>query len=122
MPPKGSSAEVPPGSLTKTMPASIRSATRIAWSLSVVNTYEHKVQPVVDRGYAASRDFADVAKRGIDKTVLPVLGGVVGSVLSIGDIAKDHRVRAALERFQPAKPAPKRLAVKETAADEWEQF
>ena len=78
---------------------------------SVVNTYENKVQPVVDRGYAASRDFADVARRGLDKTVLPVLGGVVGSVLSIGDIAKDHRVRAALERFQPAKPEPKKSNV-----------
>lgn len=78
---------------------------------TVVNTYEHRVQPVVDRGYAASRDFAEGAKRGLDKTVLPVLGGVVGSVLSIGDIAKDHRVRAALERFQPAKPAPKKSNV-----------
>jgi hypothetical protein len=29
--------------------------------------------------------------------------------LSIGDIAKDHRVRAALERFQP-KPPPKKTS------------
>lgn len=78
---------------------------------TVLNTYEQRVQPVVDRGYAASRDFAEGAKRSLDKTVLPVLGGVVGSVLSIGDIAKDHRVRAALDRFQPAKPAPKKSNV-----------
>jgi hypothetical protein len=76
---------------------------------SVVSTYEHKVQPVVDRGYAASRGVVEGARRGLDKTVFPVLGGVVGSVLSIGDIAKDHRVRAALERFQP-KPPPKKTS------------
>lgn len=76
---------------------------------TVVNTYENRVQPVVDRGYAASRGIVDTAKHGLDKAVLPAIGGVVGSVLSIGDIAKDTRVRAALERLQHAtKPAPKK--------------
>ena len=76
---------------------------------TVVNTYEHRVQPVVDRGYAASRGIVDTAKKSLDTAVLPAIGGVVGSVLSIGDIAKDTRVRAALERLQKATtPAPKK--------------
>lgn len=67
----------------------------------VVHTYEQRVQPVFDRGASIGRDLADATKRSIDHTVVPALGSAVGTVLSIGDIARDHRVRNALARVNP---------------------
>lgn len=76
---------------------------------TVRDTYEHRVVPTVDRGIHYTRGAVDGVKRGITDGVVPAVGGVVGTVLSIGDIAKDTRVQAALRRlhgpeaFVPAK-------------------
>ena len=55
--------------------------------------YESYVRPNVDR----ARGFA----RGAGDSVERTLGSAVGSLLSIGDIANDTRVRRALERVSP---------------------
>lgn len=68
---------------------------------SVVNSYEEHVQPVLDRGAAISRDVADATRRGIDTRVVPALGSAVGTVMSIGDFARDQRVRNAVARIAP---------------------
>jgi hypothetical protein len=59
--------------------------------------YESYVRPNVDR----ARGFA----QGAGDTVERTLGGAVGSLLSIGDIANDTRVRRALERVSPRRVA-----------------
>ncbi|KQM16712.1 DNA helicase [Plantibacter sp. VKM Ac-2880] len=65
----------------------------------VRDTYEHRVVPTVDRGIKYSRNAVDGVKHGISHGVVPAVGGVVGTVLSIGDIAKDTRVQSALRRL-----------------------
>jgi hypothetical protein len=55
--------------------------------------YESYVRPGVDR--------ARIAARGAGDTVERTLGGALGSLLSIGDIANDTRVQRALERVSP---------------------
>lgn len=55
--------------------------------------YETYVRPGVDTARTAARAAGQSAER--------TLGNLVGSVLSIGDIANDTRVRRALERVNP---------------------
>jgi flagellar biosynthesis/type III secretory pathway protein FliH len=61
--------------------------------------YSQYLQPRVD----ATRQFATDANSTIEKTVLPAVGTVLGSVLTIGDIAKDKRVQAAIDRLNRGK-------------------
>ncbi|WP_353808164.1 hypothetical protein [Agromyces sp. SYSU T00194] len=65
--------------------------------------YETYLQPRVN---AVGR-FAGDAGRSIERTMVPVLGSALGTVMSIGDIAKDKRVRAALARVNPKAEEPK---------------
>ena len=75
---------------------------------AAVGAYSEKLAPVVDRGVSAGRGAVGVVKKGVDSKVIPALGGVVGSVLSIGDVAKDKRVQAAVKRLHLEKYAPKK--------------
>ncbi|RLP75217.1 DNA helicase [Mycetocola tolaasinivorans] len=75
----------------------------------VVQSYEQHVQPVLNRGAAIGRDVVDNAKHTVDHRVVPAIGAAVGTVLSIGDVARDKRVQSALARVDP-KAAFKRAA------------
>lgn len=78
----------------------------------VRDTYEHRVVPTVDRGIKVSRNAVDGVRKGISDGVVPAVGGVVGTVLSIGDIAKDTRVQAALRRLHvPEQVLPAKKGV-----------
>lgn len=66
---------------------------------TVQHAYDSNVAPVVDRSVRASRNF-------VDKTVVPAVGGVVGTALSAWDAANDRRVRIAHGRG----PLPQRFA------------
>lgn len=68
--------------------------------------YQSYVQPGVD----ATRAFARGAGKVVDRTVLPAVGSAIGSVLAIGDIANDTRVRKALSRVSPALVPQKKKA------------
>ncbi|MBM7502908.1 hypothetical protein ACFPER_05460 [Agromyces aurantiacus] len=57
--------------------------------------YESYVRPGVDRARDMARGAGESVERGI--------GGALGSLLSIGDIANDARVRRALERVGASK-------------------
>ncbi|MET0974986.1 MAG: DNA helicase [Leifsonia sp.] len=61
--------------------------------------YNQYLQPRVD----ATRQFASETGHALEQTVLPAVGTVLGSVLTIGDIAKDKRVRAAIDRLNRGK-------------------
>ncbi|WP_394553742.1 hypothetical protein ACDF64_04890 [Agromyces sp. MMS24-JH15] len=56
--------------------------------------YEAYVRPGVDQARVLAKSAGDTAERGI--------GSAIGSLLSIGDIANDVRVRRAVERVSPA--------------------
>lgn len=72
----------------------------------VVHAYEKNVQPVVSRIDDFKHDVVANARHGLNTKVIPAVGGAVGAILSIGDVAKDARVQAALHRLQPRKPVP----------------
>ncbi len=55
---------------------------------TVQHEYEERVAPYVNRGVAASKTF-------LDKRVVPVVGGVVGTAISAWDAAKTTRERVA---------------------------
>ncbi len=65
---------------------------------AVRDSYERHVAPVVDRGVRASRNI-------IDRNVVPVVGGVIGSALSAWDVANEKRKTV---KFLPGyvEPAP----------------
>ncbi len=62
--------------------------------------YEHYLRP----GVHATHDLADGIRRRIANDVLPGIGNAIGAVMSVGDVAKDARVRAALSRLHLQKP------------------
>lgn len=70
----------------------------------VRESYEHYVRP----GMNATHDVADGVRRRLVEDVLPGigtgLGTAIGSVMSVGDVARDARVRAALNRLRFQKP------------------
>lgn len=71
---------------------------------AVQHEYEARVAPYVDRGVNASKKF-------LDKRVVPVVGGVVGTAISAWDAAKHTRERVANggQVFSlAAPPAPKK--------------
>ncbi|GAA2535391.1 hypothetical protein GCM10009860_14720 [Microbacterium mitrae] len=55
---------------------------------TVQHEYEERVAPYVNRGVNASKSF-------LDKRVVPVVGGVVGTAISAWDAAKTTRERVA---------------------------
>ena len=62
--------------------------------------YDHYVRPSVD----ATHEAADGVRRRVVNNVLPGIGSAIGTVLSVGDVARDARVRAALGRIRLQKP------------------
>ncbi|MFC5930620.1 hypothetical protein D6T64_16505 [Cryobacterium melibiosiphilum] len=62
--------------------------------------YEHYLRP----GVTATQDLADGVRRKVVHDVLPGIGTAIGTVMSVGDVARDARVRAALNRFHLQKP------------------
>lgn len=77
---------------------------------TVQHAYESRVQPVVDRGVRAG-------KRVIDDGVVPLVGGVVGSAMSVWDHANVRRARMAAgdkvpflkgTKFVPEQPKKRR--------------
>ncbi len=65
--------------------------------------YDTYVGPRVD----AVGKFATDTGKSIERTMVPVLGSALGTIMSIGDVAKDKRVRAALARVNPRFEEPK---------------
>ncbi|KQQ93183.1 hypothetical protein ASF62_15760 [Leifsonia sp. Leaf325] len=65
----------------------------------VQSSYSQYVQPGVD----GARSFAQGTGRNIEQTVLPAVGTALGAVLTVGDIAKDRRVKAAIDRLNRGK-------------------
>jgi hypothetical protein len=61
--------------------------------------YESYVRPGVD----TAREFARGTGATIERTVVPALGNALGAVMSVGDVARDARVRAAFNRIAPQK-------------------
>lgn len=70
----------------------------------VRESYEHYLRPSVH----ATQYAADGVRRRLVEDVLPGigtgLGTAIGSVMSVGDVARDARVRAALSRLRFQKP------------------
>lgn len=66
--------------------------------------YQTYVEPGVD----TARSLAGAAGGVLERTVVPVLGSALGAVLSVGDVAKDARVRAAVKRIGAEKYLPKK--------------
>ncbi len=70
----------------------------------VRESYEQYLRPGVDQ----AREIARGTGATIERTVVPALGNALGAVMSVGDVARDARVRAAFNRV-----APRKLAVPE---------
>lgn len=51
---------------------------------AVQTAYEQRIVPAVNRGVNATRNV-------LDKTIVPAVGGVIGSALSAWDVAKNKR-------------------------------
>jgi len=62
--------------------------------------YDHYVRPRVD----ATQNLAGDVRRTVVQDVLPGIGNAIGTVMSVGDVARDARVRAALSRIHLQKP------------------
>ncbi|RWZ52619.1 DNA helicase [Labedella phragmitis] len=73
---------------------------------AAAGAYAARVAPVVGKGALITKGAVEVVKKGVDARVVPVLGGVVGSALAVGDVAKDKRVQAAVKRLHLEKYAP----------------
>ncbi|SDR79062.1 hypothetical protein [Microterricola viridarii] len=65
----------------------------------VRDSYAQYVRPGVDQ----ARELARGTGATIERTVVPALGSAIGTVLSVGDVARDARVRAAFNRAIPQK-------------------
>jgi hypothetical protein len=66
----------------------------------VRESYENLVLPKVH----ATQDLADGVRHQVVDKVLPGLGTAIGTVMSVGDVARDARVRAAINRVRFQKP------------------
>jgi hypothetical protein len=66
----------------------------------VIEGYDHYVRPRVD----ATQLFAGGMRERVLTGVLPGIGTAIGTVMSVGDVAKDARVQAALTRLHLQKP------------------
>lgn len=68
----------------------------------VRESYDQYLRPSV----LASQGLAGGASRRLQQYMAPGIGTALATALSVRDIAKDARVRAALERVHLQKPAP----------------
>jgi hypothetical protein len=68
--------------------------------------YEHYLRPSVN----ATQGLAGGVRRNLEHSVLPGIGAAMGAVLSVSDVAKDARVRAALSRLHLQKPVEKKTS------------
>ncbi|MEJ3405661.1 hypothetical protein WDJ51_13040 [Rathayibacter sp. YIM 133350] len=66
----------------------------------VRDSYEHYLAPSVDNARSLAKTAGGV--------VLPAIGSTLGTVLSIGDIAKDARVKAAIARLKGTPVVPQK--------------
>ncbi|RNE66964.1 hypothetical protein [Cryobacterium tepidiphilum] len=66
----------------------------------VVSSYDQYVKPHV----ATTQGIAGGIGHRVAATTLPAVGTAIGAVMSVGDVAKDARVRAALSRMHLQKP------------------
>lgn len=62
-------------------------------------TIDTRVRPRVDQGMAFGRNTAQGVGRRINRNVIPAVGTAIGTALSVADVAKDARVRAAVNRL-----------------------
>jgi hypothetical protein len=62
--------------------------------------YEHYLLPSV----TATQGLAEGVRRRVAHDVLPGIGTAIGAVMSVGDVARDARVRSALTRLHLQKP------------------
>ena len=62
--------------------------------------YDHYLRSSVN----ATQEAADGVRRRVVHDVLPGIGTAIGTVMSVGDVARDARVRAALGRIRLQKP------------------
>jgi len=67
---------------------------------AVIDTYNRRIAPTVDRGVKIGRHV-------VDEKVVPIVGGVVGTALSAWDVANAKR-QGLLHR---AAPAPKKKSM-----------
>ncbi|WP_234407274.1 hypothetical protein [Microterricola viridarii] len=61
--------------------------------------FDQYVRPSVEQ----ARELARGTGATIERTVVPALGTAIGTVMSVGDVARDARVRAAFNRIAPEK-------------------
>lgn len=73
--------------------------TREEVSPRVRDAFETRVKPRVGQGMAAGRSAAQGVGRRITSDVIPAVGTAIGAALSVADVAKDARVRAAVNRL-----------------------
>lgn len=66
----------------------------------VRDSYDRYVRPRVNAG----QDLAGDLRRRFVGDVLPGIGNALGTVMSVGDVARDARVRAAMNRIHFQKP------------------
>lgn len=64
----------------------------------VQSGYEHYLQP----GVQQAGTFAKQLGHKIEQDVLPAVGRTLGAVLSVGDVAREARIRKAIGRVAPA--------------------
>ena len=66
----------------------------------VRESYENILRPSVH----ATQELAEGVRHQVVEKVLPGLGTAIGTVMSVGDVARDARVRAAINRLRFQKP------------------
>ena len=66
----------------------------------VRESYENILLPSVH----ATQELAEGVRHQVVEKVLPGLGTAIGTVMSVGDVARDARVRAAINRLRFQKP------------------
>lgn len=70
-------------------------------------TYDSRIRPGVDRGMSAGRSAVKDVTHRVSSDVLPAVGTAIGTLLSVADVAKDARVKAAVNRLSKKVPVKK---------------
>lgn len=74
----------------------------------VRDTVDTYVRPGLDRGVDLTKNAARMVGQRITNDVVPAVGTAIGTALSVADVARDARVRAAVKRINPAKTRAKK--------------
>lgn len=70
-----------------------------------------EVAPRVRHGYDTYlRPRIEGARKTVEHTLVPAVGNAIGTVMAVGDVARDARVRQAMARINPKKMAEKKKA------------